>query len=309
MTVFVTGATGTIGTHLLRRLGDDVILTSRNPDKARAAIPRGRIIQWDGEAALPDDALDGVETIYHLAGEPVAEGRWTAEKKQRIERSRVRSTRALVEAIGRARQRPRVLVSGSAVGIYGSRGDEILTEDSPAGTGFLADVCRAWEAEALRAEAHGVRVATVRTGVVLAREGGALATMLPLFKTGLAGKLGDGKQWMPWIHIDDIVGLFQLAASDDRVRGALNGAAPEPATNLSFTHAMGHVLHRPTLLTAPAFAMRLALGEKAAIVLASQRVVPTRALAFGHRFQHPDLEAALRDLIAPSSPSSTAKAS
>jgi uncharacterized protein (TIGR01777 family) len=299
MTAFVTGATGSIGTHLLRELGDDVVITSRNPDKARASIKRGRILGWDGESALPDTALDGVDTIYHLAGEPVAEGRWTTDKKRRIEHSRVRSTRAIVDAIGRARLRPRVLVSGSAVGIYGTRGDELLTEDSPAGTGFLAEVCKAWEAEAMRAETHGVRVATVRTGVVLAREGGALATMLPLFKTGLAGKLGDGTQWMPWIHLDDIVGLFRFAATDDRVRGALNGAAPEPVTNRAFTHAMGEVLHRPTFMAAPAFAMRLALGEKAAIVLASQRVVPARALALGYRFQHVALEAALRELVAP----------
>lgn len=296
MRAFVTGATGTIGQKLLETLGDDVVVTSRRPEKARESI-RGRVIGWDGQAPLPDDALDGVDVVFHLAGEPVAEGRWTDAKKRRIEQSRTLGTRAIVKAIERAKERPRVFVSGSAVGIYGSRGDEVLTEQSAAGTGFLADVCKAWEAEALRAEEHGVRTVCVRTGVVLARSGGALAEMLPLFKTGLAGKLGDGKQWMPWIHIADIVGLLELAAKDDRVRGALNGSAPEPATNITFTEAMGKVTHRPTIMPLPAFAMRLAFGEKAAIVLASQRVIPEVAVRLGYTFRFPTLEGALHELI------------
>ncbi|HSO35432.1 MAG TPA: TIGR01777 family oxidoreductase [Labilithrix sp.] len=298
MSAFVTGATGTIGRRLLARLGDDVVLTSRNPEKARASIPRGRLVAWDGTAPLDDAALEGVDTVFHLAGEPVAEGRWTDEKKKRIEQSRVQGTRALVDAMERAKTRPRVFVCASAVGIYGSRGDEILTEESAPGTSFLAAVCAAWEREAVRAEELGIRVVRVRTGIVLAREGGALAEMAPLFRTGLAGKLGDGRQWMPWIHLDDIVALFAFAAKDERVRGALNGSAPEPVTNETFTHAMGKALHRPTFMTAPAFAMRLALGEKAEIVLASQRAVPAAALALDFPFAHTSLDLALTDLLA-----------
>lgn len=297
MSAFVTGATGLIGRHLLERLGEDVVVTSRDPEKARGSIKHGRVIGWDGTSALAKGALDGVEAVFHLAGEPVAEGRWTDEKKKRIEESRVLGTRSIVDAIKGMTTRPKVFVCGSAVGIYGSRGDEVLTEESAPGNTFLARVCVDWEHEAEKAEALGVRVVRVRTGIVLAREGGALAAMAPLFKTGLAGKLGDGKQWMPWIHLDDIVGLFAFAAKDERVRGALNGSAPEPVTNAAFTKAMGEVLHRPTFMTAPAFAMRLALGEKAEIILASQRAVPTAALALDYAFTHVALGAALHDLL------------
>ena len=299
MSAFVTGATGLIGRRLLDRMGDDVVLTSRNVQKARASIKRGRVIAWDGTSALARDALEGVDTVSHFAGEPVAEGRWTEEKKKRIEESRVLGTRAIVDAMRDRTVRPKVFVCASAVGIYGSRGDEVLTEESPPGDSFLAKVCSAWEREAEKAEELGVRVVRVRTGIVLAREGGALAEMAPLFRTGLAGKLGDGKQWMPWIHLDDIVALFVFAATEQRVRGALNGCAPEPVTNAEFTKAMGEALRRPTFMTAPAFAMRLALGEKAEIVLASQRAVPTAALALDFAFTHGALGAALHDLLDP----------
>ena len=297
MSAFVTGATGVIGRRLLDSLGDDVVVTSRNPEKARSSIKRGRVIGWDGTSALEKGALDGVDAVFHLAGEPVAEGRWTDEKKKRIEESRVLGTRSIVDAMKAMTTRPKVFVCASAVGIYGSRGDEVLTEESTPGNSFLAQVCSAWEREAEQAEELGVRVVRVRTGIVLAREGGALAEMAPLFKTGLAGKLGDGKQWMPWIHLDDIVGLFLFAAKNERVRGALNGCAPEPVTNAEFTKAMGATLHRPTFLTAPAFAMKIALGEKAEIVLASQRAVPTAALALDYAFTHVALGAALHDLL------------
>jgi len=299
MSAFVTGATGLIGRRLLDRMGDDVVLTSRNVQKARASIKRGRVIGWDGTSALAKDALEGVDTVFHLAGEPVAEGRWTEEKKRRIEESRVLGTRAIVDAMRERAVRPKVFVCASAVGIYGSRGNEVLTEESAPGDSFLAKVCSAWEREAEKAEELGVRVVRVRTGIVLAREGGALAAMTPLFRTGLAGKLGDGKQYMPWIHVDDIVALFAFAAAQPRVRGALNGSAPEPVTNAEFTKAMGEALHRPTFMTAPAFAMRLALGEKAEIVLASQRAVPTAALALDFAFTHGALGAALHDLLDP----------
>jgi uncharacterized protein (TIGR01777 family) len=297
MSAFVTGATGTIGKHLLAELPGNVTITSRHPEKARGALTRGRVVGWDGESPLSSGVLDGVDTVVHLAGEPVAEGRWTAAKKARIEQSRVRGTREIVRAVERATPRPRVLVCASAVGIYGSRGDERLTEESEPGAGFLASVCVAWEREAAKAEQHGVRVVSVRIGIVLAREGGALAEMMPLFRKGLAGKLGDGSQWMPWIHVDDVVGLLLFAAKDERVRGPLNACAPEPVMNATFTRALGAALHRPTFMTAPAPLMRLALGEKAEIVLASARAIPARALALGYTFRHTSLDEALRDLV------------
>jgi uncharacterized protein (TIGR01777 family) len=226
----------------------------------------------------------------------VAEGRWTDEKKRRIRQSRVDGTRAVVASIAKAEVKPRVLVSASAVGVYGSRGDELLTESSAPGEGFLPEVCRAWEDEAMAAEAHGVRVVCLRIGIVLAREGGALAKMLPLFRTGLAGKLGSGAQWMPWIHVDDVVGLVLHAATKDAVKGPLNAAAPELVTNAGFTRTLARTLHRPAFFAAPKLALELALGETASVILASQRVVPEKALATGYRFAHPSLGPALAEL-------------
>ena len=237
--------------------------------------------------------------MFHLAGEPVVDGRWDTAKKDRILLSRVDSTRALVRAFADLEQsaRPRVLVCASAVGIYGSRGDELLTEDSAPAAGFLADVCRAWEEEAARARDLGIRVVSLRIGIVLAREGGALAKMLPLFRLGVGGRLGDGKQWMPWIHIDDIVGLLRFAAANDHLSGPVNAAAPQPVQNVTFTRALGKAVRRPALLPAPAFALRIALGEAANVVLASQHVVPTRATDAGYRFVHPTLAGALASLL------------
>ena len=217
-------------------------------------------------------------------------GRWNAEKKERIRASRVDGTRALVQSIA---GKPITLVSASAVGFYGDRGAEVLDEGSPAGSGFLADVCRVWEAEAA---AHTGRVASIRIGVVLAKDGGALGAMLPLFKTGVAGRLGDGTQYMPWIHVDDLVELFLHVARTD-ASGPVNGTAPNPVTNQVFTKTLGHVLHRPTILPAPKLALRLALGEMSQIVLNSQRAVPKKALAADFSFRFTELEPALRDVL------------
>lgn len=292
----VTGATGLVGRALLRALAGNVIATTRRPPKKAGHLDGASdLVTWDTVSTLPSNALAGVDAVFHLAGEPVAEGRWTAAKRERIRASRIDSTRALVHSIEKvdASARPRVFVCASAVGIYGSRGDEMLDEDATPAEGFLADVCREWEAEAARAESLGVRVVSLRIGIVLAKEGGALAKMLTPFELGLGAALGSGAQWMPWIHVDDVVGLLRFAAATGTLRGPVNAVAPAGVTNAEFTRALGRAVHRPTLLRAPRFALELALGELASVVLASQRVVPKRALDAGFEFAHPTLDEAL----------------
>lgn len=296
MRVVVTGATGTIGTRLLAALDAEVTVLTRDPERARRTLNAARFVAWDGRAAIPPSVFDGADVVYHLAGEPVAGGRWTAEKKKRILDSRVLGTRAVVDSIGKAGSKPN-LVSASAVGFYGSRGDELLTEASTAGAGFLPDVCRAWELEAAQAERHGVHATMLRIGIVLAREGGALHQMLPLFRAGLGGRLGRGGQWMPWIHVDDVVALFLRAGRAPALDGPVNAVAPHAVTNATFTKALAHELHRPAFLAAPELAIRLAMGELADVVLASQRVVPERAVRSGYVFRHPTIEGALADLF------------
>lgn len=236
--------------------------------------------------------------MFNLAGEPVAEGRWTAEKKARIRDSRVLGTRRLVEGLKQLDRRPRVLVSASAVGWYADSGDRELTEAEPPADTFLGEVCAAWEQEARAAEPLGIRVVLVRIGLVLGPGGGAMGQMLPLFRLGLGGRLGSGRQWMPWIHLDDLVGLLLFAARCETLRGPMNAAAPHPVTNAEFTRTLGRVLHRPAFLPAPAFGLRLALGEFASVLLASQRVLPRAALAAGYEFQYSELEPALRSVVA-----------
>ncbi len=298
MTTLVTGATGMLGRKLVHELGGGagVVALSRDATRAARALSGARIVEWDATSVIEPGTFDDVDVVFHLAGEPVAEGRWTEEKKRRLVESRTVTTRVLVDSMRPLSRRPRVLVSASAVGIYGSRGDEILTEESAPGTGFLADICRAWEDEAAAAADLGIRVVSVRIGIVLAREGGALARMLPLFKAGIAGPLASGKQWMPWLHVDDVIGLLRHAAAVESVRGPMNACAPEPVTNREFTRTLGSVLVRPTLLPVPRLALRLAFGETADVVLASQRAVPKRALETGYAFRHPDLREALEDL-------------
>ena len=298
----VTGATGMVGRALAAELGGEVVATSRSAGKTKLEHV-SEVVTWDGTSPLDPAALREVEAVFHLAGEPVVEGRWNDEKKERIRNSRVESTRALVRSIAGLdpAARPRVLVCASAVGFYGSRGDELLTETSSAGEGFLADVCREWEGEAAKARELGLRVVSVRIGIVLSTAGGALAKMLPIFRAGVGGRLGDGKQWMPWIHIDDLVGILRFAAASDELDGPVDASAPDIVNNSAFTRALGTALHRPAIVPAPAFALRVALGEAASVVLASQRVAPARALEAGYRFAHPKLGAALADLL-PSKP-------
>ncbi|HEY3835261.1 MAG TPA: TIGR01777 family oxidoreductase [Bryobacteraceae bacterium] len=288
MRIVVTGASGFIGKRFaasLREAGHQVVTLGRGESAD---------YRWDSSIDAPAEAFEGAGAVVHLAGEKVAQ-RWTAEAKQRIRDSRVLGTERLIHGLSITRNRPRVLVCGSAVGYYGDRGDDFLPEDATPGNGFLAQVCREWEAKADLGEALGMQVTKVRTGLVLGPDGGALKQMLTPFKLGVGGRLGNGRQWMPWIHLDDIVGIFRHAI-DLSFQGILNGAAPGVATNADFTTALGKALHRPTAFPAPAFALKLMLGEMAGMVLASQRVVPRATQASGYRFQYSDLDAALASL-------------
>ena len=301
MKALVTGATGFVGPRLLRLLDRPVVVT-RNPDRARAVVGHlaERILRWDPlEGPPPAEAFDGVEAVLHLAGESVAEGRWTAAQKNRIRDSRVVGTRHLVQGIAQAARKPAVLVSASAVGYYGDRGDEELTESARPADDFLAQVCVAWEQEALAAEKAGVRVVTARTGIVLGAGGGALAKMLTPFKLGGGGPLGNGRQWMPWIHVADLARLYVHAAETTGIRGPMNAVAPNPVRNLEFTKALGRALHRPAFIPAPYFGLRLLFGEFAQVLFASQRVIPRVALDTGFTFQYPEIAAALREILAP----------
>lgn len=301
MRVTVTGATGRIGAALVAALtarGDEVTVLSRSPDRARAALGGVDAVAWDlDDGPAPAAALAGRDGVVHLAGEDVAQ-RWTDEARRRIRESRVRGTRHLVDGLGAAEPRARVLVSAAAAGWYGPHGDELLAEDAPAGTDFLADVCREWEAEAARARELGLRVVTVRTGVVLDRDGGALNRMLPFFRLGLGGPVAGGRQYLPWIHLDDVVGIYLAALDGDAWSGPVNATAPEPVTNAAFSRALGRALHRPAFAPVPGLAVRTLFGDMAEMVTKGQRAVPRRPLELGYEFRHPELGEALRSALA-----------
>jgi uncharacterized protein len=296
--VAVTGATGLVGGALapaLRAAGHRVDrLTRRHPEAGTTDI------QWDpARGRLDPRALEGVDAVVHLAGESIARLRWTASVRERIRRSRVNGTRFLSETLGSLERRPRVLVSASAVGYYGDRGDATLTEESPPGSGFLADVCRAWEAAADPARAAGIRVVHPRLGVVLAGYGGALPRIAFPFRLGVGGVIGGGRQYWSWIEIGDLVRVIEVCLAVDTISGPVNAVAPAPATNREFTRALGRVLDRPTLVPLPALVVRLLLGEMGrALLLDSARVVPRRLERAGFRFRHPVLEGALRAVLA-----------
>jgi uncharacterized protein (TIGR01777 family) len=240
--------------------------------------------------------LRDADAVIHLAGEPLVQ-RWSAEAKRRIHDSRVVSTRNLVAAMAKLAKKPAVLVSSSAIGYYGSRGDEVLDESSAPGQGFLPELCAEWEKEARAAEALGVRVVCMRTGVALDPRGGALKKMLPPFKMGVGGRLGDGRQWMSWIHVEDLVSLFRFAMETDSVRGPVNGVAPNPVTNADFTKALGSAVHRPAIFPVPSFGLKMLFGEMSEVLLDSQRVTPKAAEAAGFRCRFPQLDGALKDLL------------
>jgi uncharacterized protein (TIGR01777 family) len=301
--ILIAGATGLIGTALAASCSRDglpLVALVRDVSRAAQRLPGVTLHAWDAtKGAPPAEAFEGVDAVVNLVGESVAGRRWSEAHKQRLRESRIAASRAIVDALRARVQRPRVLVQSSGVGYYGDRGDDILTEASPPGEGFLAEVARDWEAEAQKAAELGVRVVLLRQGAVLSPAGGMLPKLLTPFRLGIGGHVGSGKQWLPWIHLDDQVGLIRHVIADDRVSGPLNAVAPEPATNAQFTTALGRALHRPTVLAAPAFALRVALGGQMAeeLLLASQRAMPVRTLETGYKFRQPLLEPALKDLV------------
>jgi hypothetical protein len=295
--ITISGASGFIGRRLLKSLGGEGHTLQVLSRHAGTNMPGNvKVSVWDPAKAEPaGDALRDADAVIHLAGEPVAQ-RWNEDSKRRIRESRVAGTRNMVQALGRLGKPPAVLVCASAVGYYGSRGDEMLTEQSAPGSGYLAEVCQAWEAEAAKAETLGIRVVRVRIGVVLDGRGGALQRMLPPFRMGVGGRLGDGQQWMSWIHLEDLVGIFRFAL-ESRISGPVNGVAPYPVINADFTRALGAAVHRPAIFPVPGFALRLLFGEMSEVLLGSQRVAAAAAEKAGYLFRFPQLGAALADIL------------
>lgn len=300
MKLLIVGATGFVGRPLVAALGergDEVVVAGRSGARLQEVFPGLGAVEWDPRAGpVPAGALDGVEGVVSLAGEPVAGGRWTAAKKRRIRDSRVLGTRYLVESIRSAGAKPRVFVSASAIGYYGDTKHQWATEDSPPGRDYLAEVCTAWEAEAARAREAGVRTAIVRMGVVLGREGGAYPLMSRPFRMFVGGNIGLGKRWMSWIHLADTVGILLRCLDDANANGAYNATAPHPVANEELTRTLAGVLRRPALFPVPPLALKVLLGGFAAVVLTSQRVRPLRTLGLGYEFRFPRLRAAVEDL-------------
>jgi uncharacterized protein (TIGR01777 family) len=296
MKALVTGSTGFVGAHLMRRLTQPIAV-GRSLEKIRQRLGDVESRVWDPDRLVEPSLLAGVDTIFHLAGESLFNGRWNPAKKEKIRGSRVESTRRLVAGIASCAERPKTLICSSAIGFYGDRGSEKLSEASGPGQDFLAGVCEAWEREALRAQEFGVRVVCVRTGVVLGKGGGAQAQMLPPFRLGLGGRLGTGHQYMSWTHIDDLVGIMLHAAEQEGVSGPVNGVSPGVVTNREFTRTLAQLLHRPALFPVPGLVLRLALGEFASVLLASQRVVPQKITQAGYCFVFPTLKEGLGEIL------------
>jgi uncharacterized protein (TIGR01777 family) len=297
MKVLISGAGGLVGTAVadaLRKDGHTVGQFVRPGGTARAGD-----VRWDPASGTVDlAAMEGADTVICLSGASVGEGRWTAERKNVLRSSRVDLTRVLVDSLGRLKKKPRVFVAASAIGYYGNRGDEILTEASTAGNDFIAQLARDWETETIRAEAVGIRTVILRFAVILSAKGGALARMVLPFKLGAGGRLGSGQQWMSWVGLEDVVEIVRAAISHEQMRGPVNVAAPGPVQNVEFTRVLARVLHRPAIFPAPAFALRIALGEMAdALLLASQRVIPEKLRAAGYKFRYENLEGALREIL------------
>jgi uncharacterized protein (TIGR01777 family) len=309
MKILITGSTGLVGTALvgaLARDGHTVCRLIRPQSAAAGGAPfpelhgktEGFDVAWNPATGELGGAGVGADAVVNLAGASIASGRWTRVRKELLRTSRIDTTRALLGALAKMSARPRVLVSASAIGIYGDRGGEVLTEESKPGTDFLGGLAREWEVEALKAEALGIRVVLARFGIILARHGGALAKMLLPFKLGMGGRLGSGKQWMSWITLEDVVEILRFAIENSSVRGAMNVVAPQAVQNAEFTKELAKTLHRPALFPAPTFALRVALGEMAdALLLSSQRVKPKRLQHLGYNFHHPDLSLALQTVL------------
>ena len=317
MKVLMTGATGLVGTGLTQALVRDghtvcrmvrrETVSRKSGAPSQSAGPRVIDVPWDPEAsdgltfADSQGEIAGAEAVVNLAGASIAEGRWTQQRKMVLRSSRVRTTRALVTAIGRLKNAPKVLISASAIGYYGDRGDEVLTEESKPGDNFLARVAMEWEVEAKKAEALGMRVVLMRFGVILAKHGGALPAMMKPFQFFAGGKIGSGRQWISWITLEDVIGVMRYALDSVDVSGVMNVVAPQPVRNAEFTRELARAMHRPALFPAPAFALRLALGAEMAdsLLLASERVEPARLAGAGFTFRHPDLRPALQAVLGP----------
>jgi uncharacterized protein len=302
MKILITGSTGLVGTALtqdLRRAGHTVCRLVR-PGTSTQSVgnSQGFDVNWNPATGELGGAAVGADAVVNLAGASIADKRWTPQRKQLLRSSRVDTTRALVQALAKMSARPRVLVSASATGYYGNRGDETLTEASQPGNDFLSGIAKEWESEALKAEAQGIRVVRARFGVILSKHGGALPQMMRPFQFFAGGKIGPGTQWLSWITLDDVVAILRSALENANITGPLNVVSPQPVTNANFTKILSAALHRPALFSAPAFALRLALGEMAdALLLSSQRVQPAQLQKLNHQFQHPDLATALATIM------------
>jgi uncharacterized protein len=297
MKIAISGASGLIGRRLMKTLAGDGHTLHVLSRHGGTNVPNGVwVSSWNPlKAEPPQEAIEGADAVIHLAGEPVAQ-RWNDDVKRRIRESRVTGTENLVRAMKKLSPPPPILICASAIGYYGDRGDEILTELSTPGTGFLPEVCVEWEKAAQGAAALGVRVVRLRIGVVLDARGGALAKMLPPFRMGVGGKIGSGRQWMSWIHIEDLVGMIRFALAQP-VAGAVNGVAPNPVTNAEFTRSLGAALHRPAIFPVPGLALKALFGEMSEVLVASQRVLPKAAEGAGYQFRFPQLDAALAELL------------
>ena len=299
MKIVLTGATGMIGSLLTERLSKSqhaLVLLSRRPP-VEISVAKKQWLAWQpGASGEWERAIDGADAVINLAGEPIAGKRWTPKQKEILRSSRVDGTKALVDAIAKAQVKPKLMISGSAVGYYGPHGDEALNEDSKPGDDFLARLCVDWEAQAQKAESLGVRVCLLRTGIVLAKGEGALKKMVPPFKMFIGGPLGSGRQWMPWIHVEDEVGLIQFLIDNENARGAFTGTAPNPVTMGEFSKTLGGVLNRPSWARVPPSVLALMVGEMAEMLLNGQRAIPEAAIKLGFKFKYPNLKLALESL-------------
>ncbi|MBI5098995.1 MAG: TIGR01777 family protein [Nitrospirae bacterium] len=294
MNILITGGTGFIGAPLSRELiksGHTVFITTRRLSGSKEKLT------WNPPDLIPPDGISNFDAVINLAGEPIAPGRWTNKRKKLIMSSRINTTDALVQSMRISNPKPKVLISASAIGYYGAHGDEFVTEDTPPSSDFLAEVCKAWEKEALKAEELGVRVVLMRTGGVLESDGGALPQMMIPFRFFLGGPIGNGKQWFSWIHRDDVVGIIKYALENETVSGPVNATAPAPVTNMDFSAALGKALNRPSWLSVPGFIVKLTLGELGSVLMTGQRVLPEKALNAGYQFKYTEVKDALKAIF------------